>query len=67
MCSGAPEAQWEKELKAFLKQSGGEAQLSVLGSVKKPEGIAKTTKLKAFLQAHPKSFAVSVEGKVSLK
>ena len=67
LCAGAPEAQWEKELKAFLQQGGGEAQMSVLGSVKKPEGIAKTTRLKAFLQARPKSFVVSGDNKVSLK
>lgn len=32
--------------------------MSKLGSVKKPEGIAKNTKLKAFLLQHAKVFAV---------
>lgn len=64
--SGAAEAQYEKELKAFIKQSGGEVGMSILGSVKKPESFPKATKLKAFLQAHPKSFTVTGD-KVTLK
>lgn len=63
---GAAEAQYEQELKAFIKQSGGEVGMSILGSVKKPESFPKNTRLKAFLQAHSNSFAVAGD-KVSLK
>lgn len=55
---GTEQSQYEQDLKAYLKQSGGEAQLSLLGSVKKPESLPKSTRLKAFLQAHPGSFTV---------
>ena len=61
--AGPAHLQYEQDLRAYLKQSGGEAQLSLLGSVKKPD---KSTKLKAFLQAHPNSFTVQGD-KVSLK
>lgn len=63
---GTAEAQYEKDLKAFLKQSGGEVNLSILGSVKKPDLFPKSTKLKAFLQAHSSSFTVQGD-KVLLK
>ena len=56
--SGPAAAQWQSALKAYLVQSGGETDMSKLGSVKKPEGVPKGQKLKAFLQQHPDVFAV---------
>ncbi len=56
--TGPLAAQWLSALKTHLTQSGGETDLSKLGSVKKPEGVAKGQRLKAFLLQHPKTFAV---------
>ncbi len=56
--TGPLAAQWLSVLKTHLTQSGGETDLSKLGSVKKPEGVAKNQRLKAFLLQHPKTFAV---------
>ena len=56
--SGPAAAQWQSALKAYLVQSGGETDMSKLGSVRKPEGIPKGQRLKAFLQQHPDVFAV---------
>ncbi len=57
--TGPLAAQWLSALKTHLTQSGGETDLSKLGSVKKPEGVAKNQRLKAFLLQHPKTFAVN--------
>jgi len=56
--TGPVAAQGLSALKTHLTQSGGETDLSKLGSVKKPEGVTKGQKLKAFLLQHPKTFAV---------
>lgn len=56
--SGPAAAQWQSALKAYLVQSGGETDMSKLGSVKKPEGLPKGQKLKAFLQQHSDVFAL---------
>ena len=56
--SGPAAAQWQAALKSYLVQSGGETDMSKLGGVKKPEGIPKGQKLKAFLQQHPDVFTL---------
>ena len=56
--TGPLAAQWLSALKTHLTQSGGETDLSKLGGVKKPEGVPKGQKLKAFLLQHPKTFSV---------
>lgn len=55
---GAAGKQWQSALKAFLHSCGGETDMSKLGGVKKPEGIPKGQKLKAFLQQHPNDFTI---------
>ncbi len=56
--TGPAAAQWISALKAYLTQSGGETEMSKLGGVKKPEGVAKGQKLKAFILQNPKTFAL---------
>ena len=56
--TGPAATQYVAALKQYLTQSGGETDMSKLGGVKKPEGLAKSQKLKAFLLQHPQSFAV---------
>ena len=56
--TGPAAAQWLSALKQFLKESGGQTELTKLGGVKKPEGVMKGQKLKAFLLQHPKHFTV---------
>ncbi|KAL3154496.1 hypothetical protein ABBQ32_013958 [Trebouxia sp. C0010 RCD-2024] len=56
--SGPAAAQWQTALKSYLVQSGGQTDMSKLGGVKKPEGIPKGQKLKAFLQQHPDVFTL---------
>ena len=56
--TGPAAAQWLSALKAYLTQDGGETDMSKLGGVKKPEGVAKGQRLKAFILQHPKTFAI---------
>lgn len=56
--TGPAAVQWQAALRSYLVQSGGETDLSKLGGVKKPEGIPKGQRLKAFLQQHPNVFAI---------
>ena len=48
-----PEDEWAAGMKKFIMEKGGQVPMSSLGNVKKPEAIAKSTKLGAFIKSRP--------------